>query len=83
MAVNEFVLTSSYVQIASVRSTLTATTTESGRLGAISVADNMGGVVPFETVLQPGDQLWLTDDKDYFARTTDGKGMTIRVEDDT
>ena len=82
MAVNEFVLTSSYVLIASIASTLTASKIQSGRLGAISVADNIGGIVPFEIVLKAGDQLWLTDDKDYFARTTDPEGMTIRVEDD-
>ena len=81
MSVNEFVLTSSYVLIASVASTLTATKIQSARLAAISVADNSGGIVPFETILKAADQLWLTDDKDYFARTTDPDGMTIRVED--
>ena len=83
MAVNEFVLTSSYVQIASVASTLTATKVSKGMLGEISIADTIGGAVPFQTVLRSSDQLWLTDDKDYFARTLDEGGMTIRVEDDT
>ena len=83
MAVNEFVLTSAYVQIASVSSTLTCTTVASGRQGQISVADNIGGTVPFNGVLQASEQLWLTDDKDYFARSLDAEGMTIRVEDDT
>lgn len=81
MAVNEFVLTSSYVQIASIASTLTLTKRDSGRVGQISVADNMAGDVPFETVMKPSEQLWLTDDKDYFARTTDPQGVTIRVEE--
>ena len=83
MAVNEFVLTSSYVQIASVKSTLSVTKVASGRQGQLSVAENMAGNIPYSCVLKPCDQLDLRADKDYFARSLDDGGMTIRVEDDT
>ena len=81
MAVNEFVLTNSFVQIASVESILTATTVSSGRVGNIEIADTMGGAVPYARVMRPSEQVWLNCNKDYFARTLDPEGMTIRVED--
>lgn len=81
MAVNEFVLTSSFVQIASIESVLTATKVSSLIGGNIEVSDNIGGTTPYSTVLKASEQLWLNCDKDYFARTLDTGGMTIRVED--
>ncbi len=83
MAVNEFVLTSSYVQISSAKSTVTATEVASGRQGNIQLSHTIGGLIPFSRILQPSDQIYINTAIDYFARTLDSGGMTIRVEDDT
>ena len=83
MAVNEFVLTSSYVQISSAKSVLTATQVSSGRQGNIQISHTIGGDIPLSTILQPSDQIFFNTIIDYFARSLDPDGMTIRVEDDT
>ena len=82
MAVNEFVLTSTYVQISSAKSTLTCTQVSSGREGNIQVSHTIGGDIPLSTILQPSEQIFFNTTIDYFARTLDPNGMTIRVEDD-
>jgi len=80
VATVEFTLTTSFVLIASVKSTLTATTVPIGT--KLSVADNAGGLIPYDVIINPEQQIALTADKTYYAKS-EPAGIKIRIEDDT